>query len=81
MAANKLIQKLNQALKKGDQKEIAEKAGLSKMTINRFLNGEDWCVSAETASKIIDAAGEIIKDRKKLVSDNLKKLNRINKKD
>lgn len=80
MAANKLIQKLNQALKKGDQVTIAKKAGVSKMTVNRFLNGEDYCVSAETSSKIIDAAGEVIKDRKKLVSENLKKLNKINKK-
>lgn len=80
MAANKLIQKLNQALKKGDQKEIAKNASISRMTVNRFLNGEDWCVSVETAAKIIDEAGKIIASRNKLAQANKSKLGKITKK-
>ena len=66
------IKKLNDHLRKGDQSKIAMLAGVSKPTVNRFLNGNDDCVSEETASRIIEKAAIVIKARKKLQEKNEK---------
>ena len=60
------IQKLNASLRKGDQKEIARLSGISALTVNRFLNGNEDCVSDETASLIVSNAAKIIKKRSDL---------------
>ena len=80
MAANKLIQKLKQSLKKGDQKEIATMAGVTQMTVNRFLNGQEYAVSDQTAVKILDAAAEVIRENKKKASQKNTKLTRLTSK-
>lgn len=59
------IKKLNAHLRAGDQAKIAKLMGISQPTVNRFLNGNEDCVSEETASKIIEKAAIVIKDRKK----------------
>lgn len=60
------ILKLNKSLKKGDQKTIAELSGISTITVNRFLNGNEDSVSDESAALIIESAVKIIKQRSKL---------------
>lgn len=60
------ILKLNQSLKKGDQKTISELSGVAPITINRFFNGNEDSVSDETAALIIKSATGIIKERSKL---------------
>lgn len=60
------IKKLNGHLKKGDQKSIAELSGISALTVNRFFNGNEDCVSDDTASQIIINASKIINNRNKM---------------
>jgi len=60
------ILKLNKSLKKGDQKAIAELSGISTITVNRFLNGNEDSVSDESAALIVESAVKIIKQRSKL---------------
>lgn len=60
------ILKLNKSLKKGDQKAIAELSGISSVTVNRFLNGNEDCVSDETAALIVEHAVKVVKDRSQL---------------
>lgn len=60
------ILKLNKSLKQGDQKAIAELSGISAITVNRFLNGNEDMVSDESAALIIESAVKIIKQRSKL---------------
>lgn len=71
------IQKLNSHLKKGDQKAISEASGISTVTVNRFLNGNEDCVSDETAAVIISAAAKIIKERNRLNKASQKLINSI----
>ncbi len=72
-----LIKKLNAALKRGDQRKIARLAGISKPTVNRFLNGNADCVSEETADLIIDKVGILIKERSKRNAANERKIEKI----
>lgn len=60
------ILKLNKSLRKGDQKAIAELSGISAVTVNRFLNGNEDSVSDESAALIIEFAVKVIKQRSKL---------------
>ena len=71
------IQKLNSHLKKGDQKAISELSGISTVTVNRFLNGNEDCVSDETAAVIIEKAAKIIKERNRLNKASQKLINSI----
>ena len=76
ISRNKIL-KLNKSLKKGDQKAIAELTGISAQTVNRFLNGSDDSVSAETASLIIINASKIINKRNKIIAASEKIINSI----
>lgn len=60
------ILKLNKSLKRGDQKTIAKLSGISTVTINRFLNGNEDVVSDKSAALIVEHAVKIIKERSKL---------------
>lgn len=64
------IKKLNNSLKHGDQAQIAKLAGISSAHVNRFLNGNEDCVSEETITKILTAAATVIKNRGKLKKKN-----------
>ncbi len=77
MISKNSINKLNKSLKRGDQKAIAEDSGLSIVTVNRFLNGNDDCVSDESAALIIKSAAKIIKTRSKLKTATEKLINSI----
>ena len=77
MITKKKLFKLNESLRKGDQKEIARLSGISTVTINRFLNGSEFFVSDETAAKIIEHAANIIKQRNKLKAASEKIINSI----
>ena len=71
------IKKLNSSLKRGDQVKIAADCGVSKITINRFFNGNEDCVSDETAAKIIRSTTKIIKERNKLKEKSEQLINSI----
>jgi len=77
MANSESIIKLKESLQKGDQKAISIDTGISMQTINRFLNGNPFNVSVETSTKIIKSASDIIKKRKKDISDSEKLINSL----
>jgi len=71
------IEKLNAHLKKGDQKAIAELTGLSKITVNKFFNGNDDNITDENISLIVNSASILIKKRKRLKAASEKIINSI----
>ena len=77
MITAKQVLKLNEKLRKGDQKVIAKLSNISAVTVNRFLNGNTDCVSDETASLIIINASKIINKRNKLKAASEKLINSI----
>lgn len=79
MISKEDILTLNESLKKGDQKAIANASGLSVPTVNRFLNGNEECVSDESAALIIEAAAAVIKKRNKLNAASEKLIKSIRK--
>ena len=50
------IEKINSQLHYGDKAQIARFAGLSKVTINSFFNGQDANIHPDNKAKIIDNA-------------------------
>jgi ABC-type phosphate/phosphonate transport system ATPase subunit len=74
MLQRESIKKINVALRHGDQARIADMSGISKVTVNRFFNGNEDCISDEKAAIIIEKAAIIIKERSKTRSKSEKKL-------
>jgi len=71
------IKKLNDLLKRGDQSQIANLAGISKPHVNRFFNGNDHKVSEDNETKILKAAATVIKNREKLQKKNSELINSL----
>ena len=64
MADRKTIQKIKKGLKYKDALEISRRSGLSTVTVSGFFNGKHDKMTEETQSSVIDAAIEVIKERK-----------------
>jgi hypothetical protein len=79
MISKKLIEKLKDTLGRGDQARIAKLAGLSKVTVHRFMKGINSDVSDESAAKIIKTAAIVVRDRKKLRAKNVKLMESVTK--
>lgn len=77
MITKEEIRKLKSNLRRGDQKEIAEQTGISKMQIGNFFNGNDDLVSDQTSLSIIKAAAKIIKQRGKVKATSERIINSI----
>jgi predicted transcriptional regulator len=77
MIDTETILRLNAALRYGDHSKIAGMVGVSKTTVNRFLNGIGGYVNDEKANLIIEKATEIIQERKKKTAASQKKIAKI----
>lgn len=77
MENKNLIKELNDQLKKGDQKSIADQSGIDRSIVNRFLNGKEPNIGDERATLIIDAAVNIISARANLNKANERKITKI----
>jgi len=75
MASKETIQKVNNEMRYGDKAEIARRTGLSKYSVNRFFNGKEEELIADTHNKIMGAALDIIDARQKQSKANAKKTN------
>jgi len=73
------IRKLNACLRRGDQSEISRRSGISKATVNRFLNCQDYACSDESGELIIETTMALIKDRNKRAAAAAKKIEAITK--
>ena len=71
------IEKLKEKLTYGDQGKIARFSGVSKVTVNRFFNGEFSGISEEIKSKIVSATIDMIERRQKAQKAIIKKTNQI----
>ena len=65
MTSRETIEKVNKEMRYGDKAEIAKRTGLSKFSVNRFFNGKEEELIADTHNKIMGAALDIIDARQK----------------
>ena len=65
MTNRETIEKVNKEMRYGDKAEIAKRTGLSKFSVNRFFNGKEEELIADTHNKIMGAALDIIDARQK----------------
>jgi len=63
MVSKETFQKVKNALRRGDQPEIARRTGLSKVWVNQVLNCKRGAESEEAQKAILDAAIDIITKR------------------
>lgn len=75
MANRETIEKVNKEMRYGDKMEIARRTGLSKFSVNRFFNGKEEALIADTHNKIMTAALDIIDARQKQSKAIAKKTN------
>lgn len=71
------IEKLKEKLSFGDQEKIARNSGVSKVTVNRFYNGEYSSIRNDVAEKIVRATLDLMEDRQRVHKDLLKRTNQI----
>lgn len=71
------IEKLKEKLGYGDQGKIARFSGVSKVTVNRFFNGEFAGIAEDLRLKITQATLELIENRQKAQKALMKKTNQI----
>jgi DNA-binding LacI/PurR family transcriptional regulator len=57
------IEKINSQLHYGDKAQIARFAGLSKVTVNSFFNGQEKNIHPDNVAKILDNALALIEAR------------------
>jgi hypothetical protein len=77
MTNRETIQKVNKEMRYGDKAEIAKRAGISKFSVNRFFNGREEELIADTHNKILTAALDIIETRQKQGKAIAKKTNTL----
>ncbi|MCX6222435.1 MAG: hypothetical protein NTZ69_15800 [Bacteroidia bacterium] len=71
------IEKVNRELRYGDKTVISQQTGLSRYSVVRFFNGKEHEMIEDSQSRIMEAALEIISQRKKRKSRIEKKTNSI----
>ena len=64
MADKKAIAKLKKRLEYKDTLEISRRSGFSTVTVSGFFNGRSNKMRAETQRTIIEAAVEVLKERR-----------------
>jgi len=77
MVSKDEIKKIKGSLRKNDQKDIAELAKLSTVTVNKFFNEIE--VSEDSAFKILEATEKVLATREKRNAKLSKKINSITK--
>ena len=66
------IQRIKLALRSGDQLEIAKKIGFSKAWINQILNCKQGAANPQAQKAVIEAALEVIEERRNRENNNAK---------
>lgn len=77
MIERHLIEKVKKQMRTGDFQNTALRAGLSKVTINRFFNGDETALAEDTHTRIMDAVLDILAERQLKVKALEKKTNKI----
>ena len=77
MIDNSLVKKLNEQLKRGEQRKIAKLSGVSIPTVNRFFNGFENSVGYAKAAIIIEKAGQVIRERNMNIAKTESKIKKI----